>query len=431
MGDSPVRGFQEGRLEDLEGHEIKKAHELANTLTINRLASKCRGNPAADLAHILKQQAGAYPQLRGSLERVARTKAATRTRDQGSVPTEIQTSRLDADAQPQPEIDDLLIDESIQVAHSLSTSIMELAGLTNVPPAAASQNVAKLALGVNEAIAKGKILWKLHGTVVLGLSASVVVKIGTSLDLDEVTNLSYINTFMPAIPAPLCLGCLTSTAKKRTYFFMSRSDGVTLETIWADLSVENKLSIKKQLNTIFHSLRNPSRPPHLEQDEDGMPKFGSFASAICKDMRRQQRISTTTIRSEAQFNDFLCHQMGRTVTPWVRMIRSAMQDEHQLVMTHADLHPRNILVKLEDTDEGNEGNGAGWEKERERRVRISAILDWELSGWYPEYWEFVKALSTISIRGKTADWLEYLPTEAIGTWPVELSFDSLLDRWLG
>ncbi|KAI1845545.1 hypothetical protein JX266_008403 [Neoarthrinium moseri] len=114
--------------------------------------------------------------LRGSLERVAPTKAATRTRDQGSVQTEIQTSRLDADAQPQPEIGDVFIDESIQVAHPLSTSIMELAGLTNVPPAAASQNVAKLALRVNEAIAKRKILWKWHSTVVSGLGASVVVK---------------------------------------------------------------------------------------------------------------------------------------------------------------------------------------------------------------------------------------------------------------
>ena len=59
------------------------------------------------------------------------------------------------------------------------------------------------------------------------------------------------------------------------------------------------------------------------------------------------------------------------------------------------------------------------------------LVDWELSGWYLEYWEFVKALCTINARGKLSDWLEYLPTEAIGTWPVELSIDSLLDRWLG
>ena len=38
--------------------------------------------------------------------------------------------------------------------------------------------------------------------------------------------------------------------------------------------------------------------------------------------------------------------------------------------THADLAPRNIIVD----------NG-----------KVSAIVDWEFSGWYPEYWEYTKA----------------------------------------
>jgi hypothetical protein len=37
------------------------------------------------------------------------------------------------------------------------------------------------------------------------------------------------------------------------------------------------------------------------------------------------------------------------------------------VLTHCDLVPRNILV---DGD------------------RITGIIDWEFSGWYPEYWEY-------------------------------------------
>jgi thiamine kinase-like enzyme len=38
--------------------------------------------------------------------------------------------------------------------------------------------------------------------------------------------------------------------------------------------------------------------------------------------------------------------------------------------THADLAPRNIIVR----------NG-----------RVAAIIDWAYAGWYPEYWEFTKA----------------------------------------
>lgn len=406
MAGSPQRG-QQGRLAELE---IEKAHELANTLTINRLASKLRSNPAADLARVLQQHANAYPQLRSGLEQAAQRRVAAKDRKRAPGMNAKETT----------ELDDFFIDGSIQVIHPLGKRIVELAGLAAFSPEAASQHAAELVMGINKAIEKGKILWKLHGTVVLGLGTSEVVKIRTSLDLDEVTNLSYINTYVPDVPAPSCLGCLT--AKQRTYFFMSRSDGVALETLWADLSVENKLSIKAQLNTIFHSLRKTPLPPNLSQE--GMPKFGSFTSAICKDMRRQQRMSATTIQTEAQFNDFLCHQTGRSTTSWVRMIRSAMRDDHRLVMTHADLHPRNIMVRWES---GEGGTGC----EAERRVQISALLDWESSGWYPEYWEFAKALSTINMRGKMADWLEYLPTEAIGSWPAELSIDLLLDRWLG
>ncbi|EPE33670.1 Protein kinase-like (PK-like) [Glarea lozoyensis ATCC 20868] len=45
--------------------------------------------------------------------------------------------------------------------------------------------------------------------------------------------------------------------------------------------------------------------------------------------------------------------------------------KHNIVLTHGDIAPRNIIV---------------------RDGKIVAILDWELSGFYPEYWEYVKAL---------------------------------------
>lgn len=43
---------------------------------------------------------------------------------------------------------------------------------------------------------------------------------------------------------------------------------------------------------------------------------------------------------------------------------------HQIVFTHRDLNMRNILMR----------NG-----------RLSGIVDWENSGWYPEYWDYTKA----------------------------------------
>lgn len=48
-------------------------------------------------------------------------------------------------------------------------------------------------------------------------------------------------------------------------------------------------------------------------------------------------------------------------------------DSYAIHFAHADLAPRNIIV---DKDTGC----------------INAIIDWERSGWYPEYWDIVRMI---------------------------------------
>ncbi|KAL2194284.1 hypothetical protein P885DRAFT_71594 [Corynascus similis CBS 632.67] len=362
------------------GDEVQKARALANTVTLNRLMSKLKSDPSANLASALKHQAEAYLQLRARLEQVALDKATGQGSDSDSDGGNNGEGRRNGEA----------------------------------------DSSTRLATRVNETIRNGEVLWRLHGTVVLGLSAFEVLKIGTSLDPDEIANLRYIKNHVSNVPAPSFLGCLKSGRK--TYVFMSRADGVTLGTVWPDLSAQHKASIKTQLTGIFQALRNNTQLPPPPGDNT---RFGGFTSGICKDMRRQLRVSTATIRSEAQFNDFLCHKPGRPVVPWITMIRSGMRDDRRLVMTHGDLHPRNIMVRWEPDREESDAPSKGTEC---KRIRITALIDWELSGWYPEYWEFVKALSTINPRGKLVDWFEYLPTEAIGCCVSDCYFEY---RWAG
>lgn len=53
---------------------------------------------------------------------------------------------------------------------------------------------------------------------------------------------------------------------------------------------------------------------------------------------------------------------------------------HTVVFTHADLNPRNILVDRASRPDGT----VGW--------CVTGIVDWENSGYYPEYWDFTKAM---------------------------------------
>jgi thiamine kinase-like enzyme len=67
---------------------------------------------------------------------------------------------------------------------------------------------------------------------------------------------------------------------------------------------------------------------------------------------------------------------------------------HCTVLTHGDLQLKNIIVNRIGTREDGSG-----------RFEIS-LIDWEIAGWYPEYWEFCS--STIACRWKP-DWLEIVP----------------------
>jgi len=65
-----------------------------------------------------------------------------------------------------------------------------------------------------------------------------------------------------------------------------------------------------------------------------------------------------------------------------------------MVFTHGDVAPRNIMVD----EVGN----------------ITGILDWEKSGWYPDYWEYVYVHS----YGSDIDWRNWMDQTAPERWDL-------------
>jgi thiamine kinase-like enzyme len=59
--------------------------------------------------------------------------------------------------------------------------------------------------------------------------------------------------------------------------------------------------------------------------------------------------------------------------------RCLLPDTGEIKFTHADLNPRNIIVSSVNPS----------------RV---VIVDWQQSGWYPDYWGYCKALYTTSYK---------------------------------
>jgi aminoglycoside phosphotransferase (APT) family kinase protein len=73
--------------------------------------------------------------------------------------------------------------------------------------------------------------------------------------------------------------------------------------------------------------------------------------------------------TEAAFNEGIIDVMkDASQDIFVQMVADMVRamPQHEIVLTHSDIAPLNILV---------------------RDGKVVAILDWELAGFYPEYWE--------------------------------------------
>ncbi|CAF9934667.1 MAG: hypothetical protein ALECFALPRED_006055 [Alectoria fallacina] len=241
------------------------------------------------------------------------------------------------------------------------------------------------------------------GVAVLKCSADIVVKMVPNFeDYTEYTTMEYLGRHAPEVPVPKPLGVLIS--EKTAYIFMSFVPGSTLESVWTQLPSEQKASISNQLSRILLKLRE------LELPKDS--QLGGIGGEGCKDTRRHTRISRKPIRSIAEFEDFIFSSPHFGGSVYIKLLRSMSQSHtSKVVFSHGDLRPANIVVQ----------------SDQQCNYSISGILDWEMGGFYPDYWESVKATNTMAPQEED-DWYLYLPGCASPTsyplhWLVDRKWD--------
>ncbi|KAK2740529.1 hypothetical protein FQN55_008872 [Onygenales sp. PD_40] len=115
--------------------------------------------------------------------------------------------------------------------------------------------------------------------------------------------------------------------------------------------------------------------------------------------REELRFST-----ESEFNKYLTDPLRDEIRK-----RAAVSHDvrHDIVFTHGDLNPRNILAE----------NG-----------KITGIVDWENAGWFPEYWEYTKSHYTVR---SLIRWLADLVDQVFEGYRDELHVENMLSDLLG
>jgi aminoglycoside phosphotransferase len=247
-------------------------------------------------------------------------------------------------------------------------------------------------------VSSGDNIWSLSVLDIIKIDENLVVKRGrlTLQSLEEAANMQIIRQ-LTSIPVPEIVR--VHAQGRRAYIFMSYVPGTTLQHIWPTLSMEARQNITDQLKSYMDELRAIPPPSSCY--------IGSLESHICVDNRQLLRLNideNRLISSEKEFNRFIMADLWEFYpTEYYNMLLSMMRQNHRIVLTHGDFHPRNIMVK--DTI-------------------ITGIIDWEFSGWYPEYWEYIKALTAVE---PVDDWWRYLST-IVGPYYTEWAIDRQLEK---
>jgi aminoglycoside phosphotransferase len=208
-----------------------------------------------------------------------------------------------------------------------------------------------------------------------------VMKSGRHVRLTEATTMRYIaaHTSIP-VPKVLDAWALSNGGASILMEWVEGAD--TLEHRWPLMSDAQKKRVFLQLKGFVDELRA------LDQPSEKQGWIGPLDGAPLWDDRVKSQ-PCGPFPSERSFNEFRlslldCFLWEEGARKSICDIKDRLRDDHRIFFTHGDLGVRNILVNSQDD--------------------VVALIDWEMSGWMPEYWEYIK---TVHGRWEDTEWLSY------------------------
>ncbi|CAK4034526.1 Hypothetical predicted protein [Lecanosticta acicola] len=172
------------------------------------------------------------------------------------------------------------------------------------------------------------------------------------------------------------------------FIYMSLVPGITLSQVWTDLDQAEKSSVASDLRQIVVKLRSVTRSSDQQL-------IGSINGGAVLDNFFRGTKEGGPYDSVREFNNAL----SSAAVPEILAVgdgfedpyRELLGDEHPVYLCHADLNLTNVMVS------GSAGSRS-----------VSGIIDWDQSGWYPEYWEYCKMAISIHYEHewRTASYLD-------------------------
>jgi hypothetical protein len=219
-------------------------------------------------------------------------------------------------------------------------------------------------LPASGAIPQGEELHSFFHRKVLRIAENKVLKLGSDLSPGEANMMRFVNDHIPAVPCPFVYSIheYQDRAAPTIGIMMAHAPGRTLEGIWKTASEADKTAYIAQLRDIILRLRQHTAPFIGRAGHQPCIDPGGFGDV---------QYDMGPFDDEKLFNQYRLDQLRHKRGDAVAERAAGLQKSgHKFVLTHGDLSDRNVMVE----------NG-----------RITGILDWEFSGWYPEYWEYCQS----------------------------------------
>ncbi|KAL2017219.1 hypothetical protein VTK56DRAFT_2426 [Thermocarpiscus australiensis] len=284
------------------------------------------------------------------------------------------------------------------ILYELSSELLDLLG-----------DYENLCEAVIQLLDESEVLYKsawAASSMVFRVSEAITAKVTIEEHIaTEYRTLPYLQKYLPHFPVPRLHGVIR--IGRYGLLFTSFIPGLDLEKVWPQLNDSEKRAISVQLDKLLNELRAIPFPP-------GTP-LGGVQGQGCKDGRRAVRVNSEPILDVKQFEDFIFGG-SKTASPmYAQFLRGLMPAcPAKVVFTYGDIRPANIMVRQDE--------GGCWS--------VVAIIDWESSGFYPEYWECVKMTNNLTPWDRD-DWYMFLPESlSAKRYTVQWLIDRIWDRSL-
>lgn len=247
-----------------------------------------------------------------------------------------------------------------------------------------------------------------HVGHVYPLSHRVVVKTGNDVRLEEAATMRFIAEHTN-IPVPKVLSAFVR--KGTACIVMEKIQGEELSKIWHHISDQTRAGLLDELRQHVDELR--ALPPPKEF------AVGSCTGGPLQDFRQSRApppVRFGPFKTIQDFHSWL--RNGLKQGEATNMEPADLEDVDGMiarqegpwpppVFTHGDLNPSNILI---------------------RDDKIVGIIDWEMAGWYPHYWEYTSLKMASDLVNPV--WHENIENFLSPT-PDEVKMEKVRFRWWG